>query len=250
MPRGTASGRVATTTRIGLFNQGSSYLFNGINARGAIASAVGVSGLTSTICIGGWFKSSFHKNTTGGANFPAPFVIGAGPFTYQNLPNANTKFNSHLTIGGVLQDGKGGISGNGMVPNTWFHYAFDYDGATLTSYLNGVQTSAPFAVTGAITLTDSSIVVGSQGGTSNAFWGNICQFFVGSHLTATQIASIARNNIYPSGLVGLYPMNEGSGGTFNDISGNGNNLTITNGSWSTDVPSKIRVASSGRTQAI
>lgn len=251
MPRTQASGRTATTTRTNVFNQTSSFFFGGVNCQASLASATGVSGLTSSICVGGWFKQNPVKNVSG-SGFPAAYNIGgtSGPFSYMNTVGSpgRATLNAHLVINGVLSDGNVG-SGSPTPSNTWYHYVFDYDGATLISYRNGVLVGST-PKSGAVTLTDNSITIGSQLG-ANRFWGAVCQFFVAPHLTAAQIASIAQNNTYPSGLVGLYLMNEGTGTTLNDTSGNGNNLTITGtGVWSTDVPAQTRGVASGRAVAV
>lgn len=224
-------------------NQTASVSFNGNNTRGTLASATGVSGLTSSICVGGWFKF-YPTKTPGGSTFPAAYNIGgsSGPFSYVNLVNSSQRLNFHLTINGTLYDGTVGSAGS--FAGKWFHSVMDFDGTTLRGYLNGALV-ATGSVSGAITLTDNSITVGGQI-SSNAFWGNICQFFVSSHLSAQQIAGIAANGTYPSGLVGLYYMNEGSGTTLYDNSGNGNNLTLSNGLWTNDVPIQSRTSTPSR----
>ena len=41
-----------------------------------------------------------------------------------------------------------------------------------------------------------------------------------------------------AGLVGYWNFNEGSGNTVTDLSGNGNNGTISGATWSTDAPAQ------------
>ena len=42
-----------------------------------------------------------------------------------------------------------------------------------------------------------------------------------------------------AGLVGYWNFNEGSGNTVTDLSGNGNNGTISGATWSTDAPANM-----------
>ncbi len=81
--------------------------------------------------------------------------------------------------------------------NTWQHVAFTWDGTTITSYLNGVPSTA--SKSGTADLSDT-LTIGNEIGSSYAFNGYICNVGIwNATLTQAQIKSIM-NKKY-SGLI-------------------------------------------------
>ncbi len=123
-------------------------------------------------------------------------------------------------------------TGQILGPNTWYHIAGVYDGSTMKIYVNGIL-QAEVNVQG--TPTPGNGVVMNFG--DNPTWPG--RFFAGT-LDEIRIWNVARSeeeirdNMSTEltgsepGLVGYWNMNEGSGLTIADASGNGNDGTLLN----------------------
>lgn len=117
---------------------------------------------------------------------------------------------------------------------------------TATLYINGVQDGVPTA-TGSLTaiVTTSPVRIGNRAtGTDRTFHGIIDEprIFAGT-LTSDEHSNLYRHNIVPrTSLVAEYLFNEASGTTALDTSGNGNDGSIVGPTYTTDVPSKARLA--------
>lgn len=133
---------------------------------------------------------------------------------------------------------------NFIRPNlsTWIHLAMTYDGSLGKLYLNGVLqgTTVSTVMTAATgqTLTFGKDNYGSSDflpcNLSNIVWQNTVTW------TDRQILALYQNGATPSGATFVLPLTEGTGTTAYDTSGNGNNGTITSGTYTNDVPSKAR----------
>lgn len=135
---------------------------------------------------------------------------------------------------------------NAIPLNKWFRFALSYDGATAKLYING-QLFGSIAYTETWNPSPNTLVIGSRDGT-DFFNGNIESIQIFNRiLTLEEIKNIHFNNILPtSGIALNLPLNEGSGTTAYDSSGNGNNGTITGATWVTGGPIKLRSAASNR----
>lgn len=108
-------------------------------------------------------------------------------------------------------------------------------------YLNGVLHETLTYSTSATGGTSGKVWVGLDSSTTSDYKGLIKSVAVFNRaLSATEILSLSKNKIYPSGTVLRYDLNEGTGTTAYDSSGNGNNGTITGATWSDDIPSQER----------
>lgn len=109
-------------------------------------------------------------------------------------------------------------------------------------YINGVQ-AATASLQTLGTASNNVLAIGSSqtSPTQEWFFGSIANAFIyGSALNASQILGIYAQGNFPAGAYGIYPLTEGAGSTAYDSSGNGNNGTITSGTYTSDVPSKAR----------
>lgn len=94
--------------------------------------------------------------------------------------NLNIKMNGTTANSGSVQ------------ANTWQHVAFTWDGSTITSYLNGVPSTA--SKSGTADLSDV-LTIGNEVGSSYAFNGYICNVGIwDATLTQSQIKSIMNKN--------------------------------------------------------
>ena len=134
--------------------------------------------------------------------------------------------------------GLGAIDGDPMVVDEWVHVAAVFDGATMRTYQNGVETGS-VAAPGTISLTTSNLKLASQDANDYTFHGRMDDFRVwGTALTQQQIQEHMSAELTGSeeGLVGYWNFNEGAGDTLNDLTPNGNSGLISGAEWSTDVP--------------
>jgi hypothetical protein len=133
----------------------------------------------------------------------------------------------------------------GFYPNlgVWCNLVIQQDANGINFYINGQLYQRYDGYTNSDNTDDFRI-----GGFTNL--GNISRELLG-HLNDLQIWGYALSqeeikhymNCSPTGnevgLVGYWNMDEGSGTTLTDLSGNGNNGTINGASWSNDTPSQI-----------
>ncbi|WP_195532203.1 DUF1735 and LamG domain-containing protein [Bacteroides finegoldii] len=115
-----------------------------------------------------------------------------------------------------------------LTPNTWYHFAFVFDGNIFTIYRNGIKdvSFTPASIPNVAKFDYLEMISSS----ARYFKNNcsMCQIRLWNVArTETEIA----NNMYyevnatnPK-LIGYWPMNEGSGNTFADITNNGHDLT-------------------------
>ena len=207
-----------------------------------VASATGLSGLTTSLSAGGWYLLKSTSLTT----FPPLMGLFGGNGSATGV-NFFTAFSEGLTVKSRVS----GVTYNTsllrqkIIRDEWHHFAFTFDGTTTRGFIDGALVSSA-TTSGTIDTTNSEIRIGGATGTTY-YEGNISNAFVGSYMTDAQIYNIYSNGLYPSGMVGIWPLDEGAGTVARDISGNGNNATISLGVWSSDTPFKARVKATNRT---
>ena len=135
------------------------------------------------------------------------------------------------------------LSGENVVPyNKWCHIAFTLTGTTLKGYVNGALVWTQTITRKADSGNNEGKIGTESTGTGNVrrMAGQMSQFFsTKTLLTAEQIADIYYDGKYPT-LDIYYKLDEGTGASAVDSSGNGNTGTITGNSWSTNVPMTTR----------
>ena len=116
----------------------------------------------------------------------------------------------------------------------WSFFVCTYDLATTTmkTYINGSLQAT--TVTGVyVPQTSGNLIIASS-----SFRGKESTIgYVNKALSQTEVNSLFYNTIKPTtNLIGLWNLDEMTGATATDTSGNGNNGTIVSGTWSTDRP--------------
>ncbi|NES20074.1 MAG: LamG domain-containing protein, partial [Symploca sp. SIO3E6] len=129
-----------------------------------------------------------------------------------------------------------GVTGSDVVLNTWTHLAATYDGSTMTLYINGEPVGTPGQ--SKINLNTSHPLRIGAGRTE----GNPIYFFNGD-ITEVRLWDQARSQAEikqsmnqrlqgdEAGLVGYWPLNEGSGNTAEDKTSNENPGTLHGVTW-------------------
>lgn len=132
-------------------------------------------------------------------------------------------------------------------PGTWAHIVGTYKVDDAKLYINGVLASSDTSITmtaptQTLTFARRSNAASNYAGVnlSNIVWHNTT-----TPWTQEQVTALYQNGTIPTGATAVYPLNEGAGSIAYDTSGNGNNGTITSGTWTRDTPTKTRKAVGG-----
>lgn len=204
-------------------------------------------GLTGDFTVGAWVKLA-PKNVAGNNDSHC-----IGTFNFNYAANQGYNFGVRASDGSLNLFGGSASSATsaGIVPyNVWAFLVIEMVGTSANIYVNDMVTPRT-----TITVTrkaDSTLFTRfaaegfSTGATERRIRGNIKTIFAtNSVLTADQKYAIMNGTGVPPVSL-LYKLDENTGTTATDSSGNGNNGTITNGTWSTDTPSKLRTAATNR----
>lgn len=126
----------------------------------------------------------------------------------------------------------------------WYSVAVVNDGTTMTLYIDGEKDNSVTVSPYNYTLYGVQIGMPSAGyQSSQLFYGRLCEMRLWTRpLSASEIkANVCGVDPLTEGLVAYWPMNEGSGSTFYDLSPNKRNIAYTNGasiSWTDDETNK------------
>jgi len=133
-------------------------------------------------------------------------------------------------------------------PNRWYHIATTFNDGECQHYLNGVKESM-VVINNALpyqspleTSAGSDLKIGNSSANTRNPNGYICN--VTQHnvaLTQEEVITIMNGGNVSRGLVGKWNVDEGTGATVADSSGNGNNGTITGAVWETFVNTRNSV---------
>ncbi|SVD27327.1 uncharacterized protein METZ01_LOCUS380181, partial [marine metagenome] len=145
-----------------------------------------------------------------------------------------------------LQSGWSTVWGSTVVnPNTWYHFAFSYDGSSLKLYVNGELDGENSNVSGEIIdpVGNSSFFIGARQDLAALFFPGIIDEITiwNTTLTQEEIQSHMSTELNgnETGLVGYWNFNEGTGTTASDATSNGNDGTINGATWSDDTPVSV-----------
>jgi hypothetical protein len=130
----------------------------------------------------------------------------------------------------------------------WNDFVWTDNNGTATLYINGVKDSQNYNYTpSTYTMNRSSIGnYAGNGGGYGAFSGKMLQvMLIPAILNSSQALAYHLLSSLNVTTNGYYPLQEGAGTVAYDISGNGNNGTITAGTYTSDVPTTARKSVGG-----
>ena len=219
--------------RTAIQNANASLYFNG--AAYADTSSNSTLALANGFTVAGWMKVSKFITVSTRQKMISTSNWGFGV-------TSTTQKLSFTTLG-VLDYDSTGLS---ISPGNWFFACVVFNSSNDANfYLNGVLDSV-VAGTNPANTTASVTSLGRRPLPSDLHIGNLSKVRVwNTELTAAQISALYTTNTVPSGLIAEYLLNEGAGSIAYDSSGNGNNGTITSGTWTRDAPSKTRTGVNG-----
>ncbi len=176
-----------------------------------------------------WSLEFWSKMSAYSKNNQAVFNTGSKDHEiYIRFGDANRPYNylQIKTLGGQIE------TASDLVPNEWYHWAFVYDGVSLTIYRNGKQNvkfDPPAPLGGSVRFDYLQMI--SSGGW---FVDQCGMSQVRLWKTAISQSQIENNMYYAinpenKDLIGYWPMDEGEGNTFSDISGNGHEAVADEG---------------------
>jgi hypothetical protein len=117
----------------------------------------------------------------------------------------------------------------------WHHYAWQFDGAALSLWLDGQMIAATNA-TGQIDANANGLTIGAEAPGFRAFNGYVAEVRISSVARYRSAFTPQMRFSSDSNTVALYHLDEGCGSTAYDASGNGNDGTIYGSSaWSTNI---------------
>lgn len=160
-------------------------------------------------------------------NNQAVFNLGSKQHEiYIRFGDANSPYNylQIKTLSGQVN------TASNLVDNTWYHWAFVYDGTTLSIYRNGkpdVKFDPP-APTGGVVRIDFVEMI-----SSGTYFSNKCAMSQVRLWKTALSENHIKNNMYYSidpanpNLIAYWPMDEGQGIVFRDITGHGHDATST-----------------------
>ena len=228
MPRTKASNRTSSLNRVSIQNFPCSLYKS--------ASGTAISGLTTSNSVSGWFKyylaaSGAIFNNTNDSNNYGGLIIDSNNFLRGGY---------HTSSG---WNGASIPSGTTVSPCIWHFFTLTWNGTKALLYLDGaLQTgtsSYNYGYFAGLNINQISAVNLVRNDCSQ-----VNLMFFNTVLSVNQHINLYRNGTIPPGLVGWYPMTEGSQTIVYDISGNGNNITG-QGTYTSDVPSKARSSIGG-----
>lgn len=168
------------------------------------------------------------------------YVTSSGAISFGYRNSAGTFVTWTTTATGLITTG------------AWYHIAFCHtagDDAGTKLYINGIEVSGSWnASTGTLTTNTRSVRLGYSANAAVSLNGNLSNVrLYGRHLSQSEIQTLCTlNEPSTSNLAARWLMDEGSGTTAADGSGNGNTATmgfaapaVANPSWSTDTPTAL-----------
>lgn len=176
-----------------------------------------------------WSLECWTRMSAYSINNQAIFNTGSNDHEiYIRFGDANRPYNylQIKTLGGQVQ------TPSDLEPNKWYHWAFVYDGTTLTIFQNGeerVKFDPPAPAGGSVRFDYLQMI------SSGSYFMDQCAMsqirLWKTAITQTQIKNNMYYSVNPanSDLIGYWPMDEGDGSSFADITGNGHDATAATG---------------------
>ena len=217
---GTANN--GATVGVGKFGNGGS--FDGVDDYVDVGNSSSIKNFTDKITVSAWAKYSAYGG--GGQSYSVIAVKGT-PWTFL-MENPSNKIRFRVTAGGLDKNAADSVAHE---LNRWYHFVGTYDGQNIKIYKDGILVGTTPA-TGNLGTNDVTAKIGTYTGSSYNFNGSIDDVRIYNRaLTPSEVEGLYN---FAPGPVGHWKMDEGSGTTANDISGNGNHGTLTNMDGSSD----------------
>jgi hypothetical protein len=215
---GTASG--GATTGAGKFGNGGS--FDGTDDKINIGRITQIEGVNNSWSIGGWFKLTsgasrimFIYDADNIGNTDDLYMYWNGSYVRYQIGGGQAEKTSSITN---LSDG------------SWHHILMIKDGANTLVYEDGTLKDN-VAFSGSNFTSSHTFRVGDKCNI-NSWYGSIDDFRIYNRALSPKEVSDLYN--YAPGPVGYWNLDDATGTTAKDLSGNGNNGTLTNGpTWTT-----------------
>lgn len=233
-------------SRLVVRSMASSLVLPGNPATGSVTPADQTSttiGLTNSFTTGAWVRL---KQKTTPNNVDSHTILKSG-FSFAGNQGYMFQIRGSSGTMSLFYGNSEVLSPIGVVPyGNWVHVAWTLSGTTLKGYINGVEvwsttiTRKDNAVGGNVFFQENS----GTGSGERRLMGNVAEVFsVRSTLTSADLVNIMNGRFSLVSLDILYKLNDVSGTSAADSSGNSNTGTITNPVWSTtDTPFKLRSA--------
>ncbi|CAN5322938.1 hypothetical protein BH10PAT1_BH10PAT1_1790 [soil metagenome] len=201
---------------------GNGGVFDGINDYLKVDNFTSQLANKSSMTMSGWVKPSnnpsnhnfyFGIRNDSSADFYVVQLSGSNSLECRFRNSSGTAFTTSNTV----------------TPSVWQLVTLVYDGKNVTCYVNGVAGTSVAASGVITTTTDAFFIAGNNANYSTASIDDVRVY--NRALFPAEV-----NNLYnwAPGPVGYWKMDEGTGTTTSDISGNGNSGTLTNGpTWAT-----------------
>lgn len=129
-----------------------------------------------------------------------------------------------------------------LANGTWVHVVGTYKVDEVNLYVNGVLIGTDTSTT--MSAPTQTLTFGRRSAAASNYFGgsmsNIVWHNTTTPWTAEQVLALYQSGTVPTGATAVYPLSEGAGSIAYDTSGNGNDGTITSGTWTRDTPTKTR----------
>lgn len=245
MPRLTAGTRSTASNRLAIQDMNSSLSFAGNTVASYVAAATPLAiGLSSDFTFGGWYKLQY-KTQSGNADNHG---LLTNNFSFGNVKGYTFQVTNTTGAFRIIAGATATASANNLFRyNIWKYLVFELTGTTFNVYMDDMTN--PVAVLTGITRvaddvsTYTRFASESTGTTASErrITGNMKSLFATTTLLTSDQKTALMNGTSIPALSGVYyPLNEGAGSIAYDSSGNGNNGTITSGTYVLDTPTKIR----------
>lgn len=202
----------------------SSLQFNGTNdVQIADSSSLQV---TNKMTLEAWIKptqASGHKHITGKNYYELSIEPSGSGFLVKY----------EILINGIWRT----ISSSAFSFNQWYHVAGSYNGSVMRLFMDGNQVASK-TTSGNITQSSNSFRIGAVKATNDLFVGFIDEVRMSNNARYTSNFTKPTSPFTPdSNTKGLWHLDEGTGSTTEDSSGNNNNgILVNNPVWLTDTP--------------
>jgi RHS repeat-associated protein len=216
---------------------GKALRFDGIDDYASVPDDPALEGMPA-LTVMAWVKSDTSVNPSQHYT-----ILAKGDNTYRLVVGSTGKFSFHLNTSAGLFMLDSEVAFNAT---DWFFVVGTYDGATCRLYLNGQEAVAQ-SCSGTVNTNNYALWMGNNSQYTWRRWkGIIDQVALYQRAwTASEIQSLYANR------VGQWNLDEGSGSSVVDASGNGHTGTVTGATWTTGISgAALRFASNSDRVAI